>query len=62
MEPLGWGKKRFKRYHQLLSLAPTITSITSIPNDMGDDMILRAVYRYPGIYLTTEENPGKLQL
>ena len=31
-------------------------------NDMGDEMIPQAVYWYPDIYLTVEENPGKRQL
>ena len=32
-------------------------------NDKGDNkMILGAVHRSPGICLTAEENPGKLQL
>ena len=32
-------------------------------NDTGENnMIPRAVFRYPGIYLTAEENPGKPQL
>ena len=44
-------------------LAPSVTSITSVVNDKGDDeMIPGAVQRSPGICLTAEENPGKPQL
>ena len=42
------------------SLAPSVasvTSVTSIANDKGDnEMIPGAVNRSPGIWLTTEEN------
>ena len=41
-------------------LAPSVASITSVAND--NEMILRAVYRSPGICLTAEENPRKPQL
>ena len=37
------------------SLAPSVTSVAY-------DMILRVMHRFHGIYLTAEENPGKLQL
>ena len=38
-------------------LAPSVASITSVANDKGDnEMILGAVYRYPSICLTAEEN------
>jgi hypothetical protein len=42
-------------------LAPSVTSVTSVANDKGDnEMIPGAVHRSPGIYLTAEEKPGKL--
>ena len=31
-------------------------------NDKGDEIVPGAVHGYSGIYLTAEENPGKLQL
>ena len=41
-------------------LAPSVRSVTSVANDRGDnEMILGAVNRSPGIYLTTEEIPKK---
>ena len=40
-------------------LAPSVASVTSIPNDNGDNLILGAVHKSPGICLTAEENPGK---
>ena len=44
-------------------LALSVTSVTSVANDKGDnEMILGAVHRYPGICLTAEENPRKPQL
>ena len=44
-------------------LATSVTSITSVANDKGDnEMISWAVHRSPGICLTAEENPGKPQL
>ena len=44
-------------------LAPSITSVTSVANDKGDnEMILGAVHRSPGICLIAEENPRKPQL
>ena len=44
-------------------LAPSVTSVTSVTNDKGDnEMILGAVHRSPGICLTTKENPRKYQL
>jgi hypothetical protein len=66
---IGCGQKNFKlawRCHQLLSgflvngHLPRV-SYQSRPsaNDMGDnEVILGAVHRSPGIYLTAEENPG----
>ena len=45
------------------SLAPSVASVTSVPNDNGDnEMIPGAVHRSPGIYLTVEINSGKPQL
>ena len=44
-------------------LAPSITSVTSITNNNGEnEMISEAVHRSPGICLTSEENPGKSEL
>ena len=44
-------------------LAPSVASVTSVANDKGDnEMILGAVQRSHGIYLTAEENPRKPQL
>ena len=41
-------------------LAPSVASVTSVANDKdGNEMILGAVHRYPGIYLTDEENSKK---
>ena len=43
--------------------ASIVASVTSVANDKGDnEMILRAVYRSPGICLTAEENARKPQL
>ena len=43
-------------------LAPSVTSVTSVGYDKGDnEMIPGAVHRYPA-YLTAEENLGKPQL
>jgi hypothetical protein len=43
-------------------LAPSVAPVTSVANDKGDnEIILGAVHRSPGICLTTEENPRKLQ-
>ena len=45
------------------SLAPSVTSVTSVVNDKGDnEMIPGAVHRSPGICLTAEKSPGKPQL
>ena len=42
------------------TLAPSVTSVTSVANDKGDnEMILGTVHRSPGICLTVEENPQK---
>ena len=44
-------------------LAPSVASVAWVANDKGDnEMILGTVHRSPGIYLTAEENPRKLQL
>ena len=44
-------------------LAPSVASVTSVANDTDDnEMILGAVHRSPGIFLTAEENPRKPQL
>ena len=44
-------------------LAPSVASVMSVANDKGDKaLILGAVHRSPGIYLTAEENPRKPQL
>ena len=64
----GCGQKRFKLVwwcQQLLSgsFAPSGASVTSAANDKDDnEMILGAVHRSPGIFLTAEENPRKPQL
>ena len=45
------------------SQRPLAPSAASVANDKGDnEMILGAVHRSPGIYLTAEENPRKPQL
>ena len=70
MEPWTAAKKSFKlvwRYHQLLSgflvKDHLPLSVTFVSNDKGDnEMIPGAVHRFPDIFLTAEENPGKLQL
>ena len=44
-------------------LASSVASVTSFANDKcGNEMILGAVLRSPGICLTAEENPRKPQL
>ena len=44
-------------------LAPSVKSVTSVANDKdGNEMILGAVHRSPGICFTAEENPRKPQL
>ena len=44
-------------------LAPSVTSVTSVANDKGDnEMIPGAVHRSLGICITAEENSGKSQL
>ena len=49
--------------HSQRLLAPSVTSVMSVANDRVDnEMILEALQRSPGIYLTAEENPGKPQL
>ena len=45
------------------SLAPSVTSVTLVANDKGDnEVILGPVPRSPGICLTAEENPRKPQV
>ena len=45
------------------SQKPLAPSVASVTNDKGDnEMILGAVHRSSGIYLTAEENPRKPQL
>ena len=42
-------------------LVPSVTSVTSVDNEKGDnERILRAMHRSPGICLTAEGNSGKL--
>ena len=44
-------------------LAPSFASVTLVANDEDDnEMIMGAVHRSPGIYLTAEENTRKPQL
>ena len=44
-------------------LALSVTLVTSVANDMGDNEIIPgAVHRFPGICRRVEENPGKPQL
>ena len=43
-------------------LVPSVASVLSIANDKDDGMILGAVHRSPGNFLTSEENPRKTQL
>ena len=44
-------------------LAPSVTSVTSVAIDKGDNKtVLGAVHRSPGSCLTAEENPRKPQL
>ena len=43
-------------------LAPSVTAVKLVANDMGDNEIPEGMHRSRGIYLTAEENPGKPQL
>ena len=44
-------------------LAPSVASVTSVANDKNNnEMILGAVHRSSGTYLTAEENSKKPQL
>ena len=64
MEPCAAAKKTFNSAvpNQRL-IAPSVASVTSVTNDKGDNvMILGAVHRSPGICLTAEASPRKLQL
>jgi hypothetical protein len=46
-----------------MPLIPSVASVTSVANVKGDnEMILRALRRFPGICLTAEENRRKPQL
>ena len=51
------------RVYSQKSLAPSVTSVTSIANDEGvNEIIPEAVHRSPDICLTAEENSGKPQV
>ena len=50
------------RVYSQTPLTPSVTSVTSVANDKGDEMIPGAVHRSPGICLKAEENPRKPQL
>ena len=51
------------RVPNLRSLAPSVTSVTSVANGKCEnEMILGAVHISPGICLTVEENPRKPKL
>ena len=67
MEPWAVAKKKLSvnvavppasvRVPSQRPLAPSVTLVTSVANDKGDnEMILGAVYRSSGICLTAEEN------
>ena len=44
-------------------LALRVTSATLVANDNGDnEMVQGTVHRFPGNWLTAEENPGKPKL
>ena len=65
MEPWAAAKKKLlvsvavpPALVRVPSQRPLAPSVASVANDKGDnDMILGAVHRSPGIYLTAEENP-----
>ena len=58
LDPWAAAKKSLSQYGSAANFCPG-----SQPSDKGDNgMILGAVHRSPGIYLTAEENPGKPQL
>jgi hypothetical protein len=43
-------------------LAPSVTSVTPVANDKGDNKVIPgAVHRSPSICLKAEENPGRPQ-
>ena len=45
------------------SIAPSVSSVTSVTNDKGDnEMIPGVVDSSPGVRLTAKENPGNPQL
>ena len=68
MEPRGLRPKKFQssvtvppdplRVPSQRPLAPSVTSVTSVVNDKGDDEIMLGIAIFP----TAEENPGKPQL
>ena len=43
-------------------LDSSLTSVTSVGDDKGDEIVPGAVYRSPDISLRAEETPGKPQL
>ena len=44
-------------------LAQSFASVKTVANDKGvNEMVPGAVHRFPGLYLTVEEIPGKFQL
>ena len=66
MEPLGLRPKNFQtslvvppaplRIHSQRPLAPNVASVTSVPNDKGDnEMILGAVHRKPQLEEPSDE-------
>ena len=70
---MGFGRKKLPvsvavppapvRIPSQRPLAPSFASVTTVANDKGDnEMILGTVHISPGICLTPEENPRKLQL
>ena len=68
-EAIDCGQKCFKispapvRVPSQRPLVPSVASVTSATNYKdGNEMILGAVHRSPGICLTAEENPRILQL
>ena len=63
MEPWAAVPRAPVRVPSQRTLAPSVTSVTSVANDKDDnEMILGAVNRSPGICLTADENYRKPQL
>ena len=71
MEPWAAAKKKLSvslavppapvRVPSQRPLAPSVTSVTSVANDKGNnEMILGAERRFPGICLPAEGNPRKI--